>query len=98
MKIPSKRKFRKALPITGQVILEIGYMLGSHIRKGLYEPVSAEQSQLLRGVYDDSSSKASDVDPASTYANDKFDLFKLGKQVDQVTPLDPSAGSSVSAE
>lgn len=50
---------------------EKGYVLGSHIRKGLYEPVNPEISGLLRGVYDEPDCK--EVDPLCSYAMDKFE-------------------------
>lgn len=52
---------------------EKGYILGSHIRKGLYEPVNPEISGLLRNTYDEDASKHSDVDPLNSYRMDKFE-------------------------
>lgn len=54
---------------------ESGYILGSHIRKGLYEPVNPEISGLMRGVYDDANT--TDVDPLCSYQLDKFEKAQL---------------------
>lgn len=76
MKMPKKRPFR-SIPYDRDVKIETGYILGSHIRKGLYEPVSAEQSALMRGAYDEPDSKHTDVDPLNSYRYDKFELAKM---------------------
>lgn len=70
---------------------EIGYVLGSHIRKGLYEPVNPEISGLMRGVYDDPDCK--DVDPLCSYKLDKFEKSVLANTSPQ-TPTTPSVGQS----
>lgn len=67
--------------VTPEPVREKGFVLGSHIRAGLYEPVDSSISGLLKSVYDDDGSAITDVDPLCDFANDKFTLAKLGKKV-----------------
>lgn len=74
------RKFRRVgerLDAPQPSTTESGYVLGSHIRKGLYEPVNPDISGLMRGVYDDPDCK--DVDPLCSYKLDKFEKAMLGR-------------------
>lgn len=74
---------------------EKGYILGSHIRKGLYEPVNPEISGLLRNTYDEDASKHSDVDPLNSYRMDKFEkaiAMRVNSDVPSQTtpPVEPT--------
>lgn len=65
---------------------EQGYVLGSHIRKGLYEPVNNEISGLLRNTYDEENSSHRDVDPLNSYAHDKFEKAVMANSTKSVEP------------
>lgn len=66
---------------------ECGYVLGSHIRKGLYEPVNPELSGLMRNVYDEPDCK--DVDPLCSYTMDKFEKAVYARTKPEVAPSVP---------
>ena len=67
---------------------ESGYILGSHIRKGLYEPVNPEISGLMRGVYDDPTT--TEVDPLCSYQLDKFEKAQLVRSAPVTATPTPS--------
>lgn len=83
-----QRKFkRRASNAHPAHTTERGYMLGSHIRKGLYEPVSQEISGLMRGTYDDPNTPHNEVDALASYKMDKFEkAMYVRRSADNPTP------------
>lgn len=90
------RKFRRVgecRPIAPLRDTELGYVLGSHIRKGLYEPVNNDISGLLRNTYDEDNSSHRDVDALNSYRYDKFEKAVMANSTKAVEPNPaPNAG------